>query len=195
MPGWRRCAWMARLACVASVALLAAPAASAAAQRFAIDPANSRVDFRVRYLGLFTLGGRFAHPTGVVVFDPGHWESLEVTIEIPVDSLESRPQFWRSELLGPRFFDARRFPTIDWRAARAKRLESDNVETGGPLTLHGTTKPVTLRARIRTVDGQLEVDGEARLSRSAFGLGATLPLASDEVAVMLHVRATPAGAL
>jgi polyisoprenoid-binding protein YceI len=166
----------------------------AAPQRFAIDATQSSVDFRIRYLGLFSLGGRFSHVTGVVVFDPDHWESLEVAIEIPLESLESRPEFYRNELLGPHFFDRRRYPTIDFRAAGAERTGPATGEATGDLTLHGATRPVKLRARIVAMDGALEVDGETHLARSAFGLGATLPFGSDEVTVTMRIRAAVAAA-
>jgi polyisoprenoid-binding protein YceI len=176
------------------VALGAAGPSRAAPQRFAIDAAQSRVDFRVRYLGLFTLGGRFSHVTGVVTFDPAQWETLEVAIQIPVETLETRPEFWRGEVLGPRFFDSRRYPTIGFSAAGAERMGPATGEAGGALALHGVAGPVRLRARITATPGVLEVDGETRLSRSAFGLGTTLPFASDEVTVTLHIRAVLATA-
>jgi polyisoprenoid-binding protein YceI len=183
-----------RIAALA-VAIGAAWPACAAPQRYAVDATQSSVDFRIRYLGLFSLGGRFSHVTGVVVIDPDHWETLEVAIEIPADSLETRPEFWRSELLSPRFFDARRYPTIDFRAAGAERTGPATGESTGSLTLHGTTGPVRLRARITVSTGALEVDGETRLARSAFGLGTTLFVASDEVTVTLRIRAAPAPTL
>ena len=172
-----------------AVAIGAARPVCAAPQRFAIDAAQSSVDFRIRYLGLFNLGGRFSHVTGIVVFDPSHWEGLEVAIEIPVDSLESRPEFYRNELLGPRFFDRRRYPTIIFRAAGAERTDAATGEATGNLTLHGATGPVRLRAHITATSGTLEVYGETHLARSAFGLGATLPFGSDEVTVTMRIRA------
>jgi len=181
---------------LAGLALLAslAPTGTALAtpQRLTIDAAASRVDFRVRYLGLFSLGGHFSHVTGVVIFDPAHWETLEVVIQIPVDTLETRPEFYRNEVFGPRFFDGGRYPTIGFRAAGAERTGPSAGEAGGTLTLHGRTGPVRLRARITAATGEFDIDGETRLARSAFGLGATLPFASDEVTVTLHIRAVPA---
>ena len=175
--------------CALAIALGAGGPATAAPQRFEVDGAQSHVDFRIRYLGLFSLGGRFSQVTGVIVFDPDHWETLEVTIQMPVDSLETRPQFWRSELLGPRFFDGVRYPTIRFDAAGGERTGTANGEASGALTLHGTTGPVRLRARFSAATGAIEIEGETRLARSAFGLGTTLPFASDEVAVTLRIRA------
>jgi polyisoprenoid-binding protein YceI len=187
-------------ALAAAIAFGVAGPVVAAPQRYTVDAASSSVDFRIRYLGLFTPGGRFSHVTGTVVFDPAHWETLEVTIRIPLDSLESRPEFWRGELLGSRFFDSRRYPNIDFSAAGAMRTGAGTGQAAGSLTLHGVSRPVTLRARIVAAGGALEVEGDTRLRRSVFGLGATLPLASDEVTVTLHIRAIlatpplPAGA-
>ncbi len=175
-----------------AAATLAAAAAMAAPQQYAIDPARSSVEFRIRYLGLFTPGGRFGRLSGVIVFDPDHWETLEVTIQIPVDSLESRPEFWRSDLLGPRFFDVSRFPTIALRASGAVRTTPEAGEASGSLTLHGTTRQTVLRARIRPGDGALEVEGEARISRADFGFAPTLPFASDQVTVTMTIRAVRA---
>ena len=177
-----------------AVAIGAARPACAAPQRFAVDATQSSVDFRIRDLGLFSLGGRFSHVTGVVVFDPDHWERLEVAIEIPVESLESRPEFYRNELLSPHFFDRRRYPTIEFRAAGAERTGLATGQASGDLTLHGATGPVRLRAHITATSGVLEVDGETKLARSAFGLGTALPFASDEVTITLRIRAAATAA-
>lgn len=177
------------VALVLAASIGAAWPACAAPQRFAIDVTQSRVDFRIRYLGLFSLGGHFSRVTGVVIFDPNHWETLEVAIEIPVDSLESRPEFYRSELLSPKFFDSHRYPAIGFHAAGAEHTGPATGEATGALTLHGATGPVRLRARVTAMGGTLEVYGETQLARSAYGLGATLPLASDEVTVTLRIRA------
>ncbi len=182
--------WIAAFALGAAIG--APQSVCAATQRFAVDAAQSHVDFKIRYLGLFTLGGRFRNVTGVVVFDPDHWETLEVAIQILVESLELKPEFWRSELLSPRFFDANRYRTIGFTAAGAKRTGPVAGDATGNLTLHGATGPVRLRTRVTTTTGALEVDGETHLARSAFGLGATLPFASDEVTVTLRIRGIPA---
>ena len=183
---------LAALAIAVGVAIGAPRPVCAAPQRFEVDAAQSHVDFRIRYLGLLTLSGRFSDVTGVVVFDPDHWETLEVAMQILVESLDLKPEFWRNELLSPRFFDARRYRTIGFSAAGAERTGPAAGDATGSLTLHGTTGPVRLRARITATAGALEVDGETHLARSAFGLGATLPFASDEVTVTLRIRATPA---
>ena len=179
-------------ALAATVAIAATGSAAAAPQLFTIDSASSTVDFRLRYLGLFTPGGRFSRVTGAIALDPTRPDSVAVTIQIPVDSLESRPEFWRSELLGPRFFDTNRYPVMEFHADHVPRTGPSGGEAAGRLTLHGVTGPVRLRAHVTASAGALEIAGETRISRSAFGLGATLPLASDQVTVTLRIRAVAA---
>ena len=86
-----------------------------------IDVAHSYVEFQIRYLGLFTFGGRFSGLAGTLVFDKDHWDTLESQIEIPVDTLQARPSLWRATLLGPVYFDESHFPTIEFAATHAER--------------------------------------------------------------------------
>ena len=179
-----------RLAALLIAALLgASPGAHAVERRYVIDGLGSRVDFTVRYLGFFSPGGHFGRVAGTVMFDPEHWETLAVSIRIPVDTLESRPGFWRSELLGPRFFDGAHHPSIEFEGRRAVQTAPAAGQCFGALTLRGQSRPVVLNARLRAQASVIEIEATTRLARSAFGLGGVLPLASDEVTVVLRLRA------
>jgi polyisoprenoid-binding protein YceI len=173
-------------------ALLLAPGTAAAAPRcYAVDSASSRVDFRIRLFGLFSPGGRFRRVAGTVVFDPDHWDALAVSVRISVGDMESRPRFWRDELLGPRFFDHARYPQISFAATRAEQTAPSAGLAYGEVTLRGTTRPVVLRARLQPSDEALEIEADTALKRSDFGLGGVLPLASDEVTIALSLHTTP----
>jgi polyisoprenoid-binding protein YceI len=169
----------------------AAGPAGAAARCFSVDAAQSQVDFRIRVFGFFSPGGRFQRIAGTVVFDPQHWETLKVVIRIAVEGLESRPRFWRDELLGPRFFDRVRYPSITYEGTHAEQTGPESGVMLGSLTLRGTTRPVPLRTRLAPAPDVLEIAAEASVRRSDFGFGGVLPLASDEVAITMHLRAAP----
>lgn len=184
----------ARLAWLATALLLAIPASGISApRRYEVDAARSQVDFRLHYFGLFNPGGRFRRAAGTVAFDPGHWETVAVAVRIPVDSLETRPALWRSELLGPGFFDSGRYPNIEFSSTRAEQTTNATADVWGSLTLRGVTRSVLLKARIvpATTAGAFAIEAEARLQRSAFGLDAVLPFASDEVTIILHLTVVP----
>ena len=178
------------LAVLAAVALIGAPdLVDAGPHQYSVDIARSRVDFAVRFLGFFSPGGHFSGVTGTVIFDPEHWETVEVTIRIPTDSLEARPAFWRAELLGPHFFNSLHYPNVEFSGARAERTERTVAQMWGKLTLRGVTRPVVLMARIAQTADAINIDAETTIERSAFGLGGVLALASDEVTVVLHLQA------
>jgi polyisoprenoid-binding protein YceI len=168
-----------------------AGAAVAAPGCYAVDGTRSQVEFHIRYLGFFSPGGRFDRVAGTVSFDPERWDALAVSIRIGVDGLESRPRFWRNELLGPRFFDHARYPDIAFDGRHAERTGPDAGLAFGALTLRGITRPVALRTRLVVAAGALDVDADTTVRRSDFGLGGVLPLASDDVSIVLHLRAIP----
>jgi len=175
-------------------ALSAAASATAAVRHYAVDGTESWVDFKVRYLGLFALGGRFRDVAGDLAVDVDDARELVVTIAIPVSSLESKPAFWRGELLSPRFFDAARHPEIRFAGERSEAATAGARSCFGTLTLRGTARPVVLDARLHQSAGALEVEASALVSRAAFGLGGVLPFASDDVSISLHLVARPAPA-
>jgi polyisoprenoid-binding protein YceI len=159
---------------------------------YMIDVAHSYVEFQIRYLGLFTLGGRFSGLAGTLVFDKDHWDTLDSRIEIPVDSLQARPSLWRATLLGPVYFDQSHFPTIGFAATHAGRTGPTSGEAEGILTIRGATRPVALSMHVAPGEQAIDISAETMLKRSNFALGGVLPFASDDVSVILRLRVLPA---
>jgi polyisoprenoid-binding protein YceI len=168
--------------------LLSAPAGGDP-RLYTVDPTQSRADFRVRYLGLLPVSGRFGSVAGTVLFDPDHWEQLSVTIHIPVAGLAARPEFLRQQLLSSRFFEVARYPSIEFSGERALKTGPGSGDAWGRLTLHGTTRAVVLAVRAAPRGEAIEFDATCTLHRSAFGLVGLLAVASDEVRLLLHLRA------
>ena len=182
---------------LAAAALLAMPTTGTAAPvRYNVDVTRSRVDFKIRYLGIFMLGGQFNGVVGTAVFDSDRWETLAVGIRVPVNGLETRPSFWRGELLGPHFFDSAHYPAIEFSTTRTARTGNGTADAWGNLTVRSVTRPVLLKARVGLESDAVAVtvEAEAQLQLSAFGLGGVVRFASDDVAIVLHLRMVPAEA-
>jgi len=129
------------------------------------------------------------------MLDQQHWESLAAAVQIPVNSLESRPRSWRTALLGPIFFDDIRYPSIEFSTTHAERTERTTAEAVGNLTIRGTTRPLAFSMRVRQNTDAFDVSAETTVKRSAFCLGGAPPFVSDEVAVVLRLRIVPAAIL
>jgi polyisoprenoid-binding protein YceI len=179
------------LTAAAGAALVLASAACAAPATYKIDIAHSEVNFGVQCFGFFKYRGRFSRFNGDVSLDPNHWETLKLSINIPVDSLDSRPRLWRRALLGPEFFDSAHYPSIEFGAMNASRTGLTSAEATGKLTIRGTTRPLRLTIVAAPDAEAIEVNTETTLKRSDFGLGGVLPFASDDVTVFLRLRLLP----
>jgi polyisoprenoid-binding protein YceI len=93
----------------------------------------------------------------------------------------------QSTMLGPKVLDAERFPEIRFRSTRVTR-EGDAWRVEGELSLHGQTRPVTLRV---SGSGGLYI-GSLKLKQTAFGIqpvtagGGTVKV-KDELQLDFHI--------
>lgn len=162
-----------------------------------IDPARSQAQFSVRKFWFAHARGTFPMLQGVLRrIDTASGADLAVvTASIDVAGLIMDDHAARANTLGPRFFDAARFPL--------GRFESDpfplaELSTGGTvhgmLLLHGERQPVTFALRASDCPRQpllcvIHVSG--KLSRSDFGMHAWRGLVGDEVELSLRISLLP----
>jgi len=178
----------ARLALLA--AFLVAPFAAPAAD-YRIDNARSHAEFRVRLLWVRHISGRFTRIQGEVNLNPLR-DTAVVQATVDVDSVAMTSSRLRRWVLDPEFFDARRFPTIQFVSAP---LPVRALDQGGPLpgwlTLRGVTQPVEFRLEPghctlrRNTACQIEVRGE--IQRSDYGMSSHSTVVSDTVELGLNI--------
>ena len=181
-----------------------------------VDAANSQVLIQVGKAGLFGFAGH-AHEVaatdvhGRVTFDPADMQHASVSLEFataalrvtgkgepPADVVEVQ-----KVMQGEQVLDARRFPTIVYSSRRvtvtAQTPGAADVVIEGDMTLHATTRPMTIRASmILDAEGRLTARGSFSLKQSDFGMvpvtaaGGTVRV-KDELDIQFVLRATPSG--
>lgn len=118
---------------------------SAAAQTSAwsIDPNHSTAQFTVRHLGISNVSGNFTKVTGTVTLNDKDITQSQVKATIDVNSIDTRVPDRDKDLRSPSFFDVEKYPTIEFKS---KRIVNNvgKLQLVGELTLHGTTREVTL---------------------------------------------------
>ena len=119
---------------------------SAHAQRIAytIDPAHSEVDFGIKHMAIATVHGRFKITGGVVDFDDKNIVDSAVVATLDVASVNTGEAGRDTHLKSPDFFDTAKYPTATFKSTKIVPA-GENYNVFGDLTLHGVTKPVTLR--------------------------------------------------
>ena len=132
-----------RIGIVSAIALLASLSALAQTSTWNIDPAHSTAQFTVRHLGISNVTGNFTKVTGSVVLNEKDTTQSQVSASIDVSSVDTRVEARNKDLKSPNFFDVEKYPTIEFKS---KRIVNDGgkLQVIGDLTIHGTTREVTL---------------------------------------------------
>lgn len=173
-----------RLAALAVV--LAAPLAAGTVYR--IDPAQTRAEFRVRFLGVIPIQGQFASSHGTLEYD-GERRGGKVEVIIDANSLHGGGDTAR----GPDFFAVDKHPTIAFRSTRFVWRDDRLKAIEGQLSLTGATQPVTIDIAASGCTpaagrepARCHAEGEVTVSRARFGMTGWQRTVSDDV--VIHIR-------
>jgi polyisoprenoid-binding protein YceI len=132
-----------RFSVIAAIALLASFSAFAQTSTWNIDPAHSTAQFTVRHLGISNVTGSFTKVTGTVTLNDKDIAQSQVSASIDVNSVDTRVEARDKDLKSPNFFEVEKYPTIEFKS---KKITGGGakLQVVGDLTIHGTTREVTL---------------------------------------------------
>ncbi len=120
------------------------------AAAYKVDGSHSEVGFSVKHLMLTNVKGRFNKVEGGFDYDDKSKVVSKVDIKIDAASVDTNDKKRDEHLSSPDFFDVKKFPTIEFKADKITGVEAGkSVKVPGTLTIHGTTKPVTLDVDFR----------------------------------------------
>jgi polyisoprenoid-binding protein YceI len=133
-----------RLAVVFLAASLS-PVFSATAQTstWNIDPAHSSAQFTVRHMGISNVSGAFSKVTGTVILNEKDITGSEVNAVIDAASVDTRVPDRDKDIRSANFLDVEKYPTLEFKSKRVVN-NGGKLQLIGDLTLHGTTREVTL---------------------------------------------------
>lgn len=153
----------------------------------AIDPDASQVVINVGKAGAFSFAGHIhevtARARGQVTFDLDDWQRSAIKLQFDATALRVTgkgepaadvPDVQRT-MLSDQVLDVKRFPLIAFTSNRISVGErtgnTATVTIEGQMTLHGTTRPMTIRASA-TFDagGRLTARGSFSLNQTDFGI-------------------------
>lgn len=118
---------------------------SAPKGKYKVDPSHTAVLFCIRHNGISDYCGRFNAISGAMTFNGSQPEKSSVAIEIDMNSLDTPSDKLDGELKAS-FFETAKFPKATFKSTAIKVTGKNEGEITGDLTLHGVTKPVTLKA-------------------------------------------------
>ncbi len=178
-----------RIGAVSAIALVASLSALAQTSTWNIDPAHSTAQFTVRHLGISNVTGSFTKVTGTVVLNDRDIAQSEVSATIDANSVDTRVEARDKDLKSPHFFEVEKYPTIEFKS---KKIVSSGgkLQVIGDLTIHGTTRDVTLDVDGPTPEladpwGNLRrgISATTTINRKEFGLAYNNLLKTGEAVV------------
>ena len=123
---------------IASAPLLAAPV------EFDIDPSHTYPSFEADHIGISVWRGKFDKSSGKVTLDREKGTgTVDVTVDL--DSVNFGLPVMNSWARGKDLFDTERFPPAVFRGKLEGFANGIPKEAVGTLSLHGITKPMTLK--------------------------------------------------
>ena len=163
------------------------------------DAAHTAVTFSARHMMVTTVHGRFAPPTGKLVFDPANPAASYVEATIDATTISTGVDQRDAHLKSADFLEVDKFPTITFKSTKIEKTGGNGLKITGDLTVHGVTKPVTLDAKVNKI-GLFEIPGVVKahtagfdattvIRRSDFGVTKFLPAVSDEIPVRITLDA------
>ena len=117
--------------------------ATAQTSTWNIDPAHSSAQFTVRHLGISNVRGAFSKVTGTVVLNEKDITGSEVSAVIDAGSVDTRVPDRDKDIRSANFLDVEKYPTLEFKSKRVVN-NGGKLQLIGDLTLHGTTREVTL---------------------------------------------------
>lgn len=135
---------------VVSLILPAALSSAALAnETYKFDQSQSTIGFKVhQFLGI--TNGRFTKFSGEIDIDREHPEKSSVVARIDVRSIDTGIVKRDNHLRSPEFFDVEKYPEITFKSRNVKQTGQQSGDVTGDLTMHGVTKPITLRVNLLT---------------------------------------------
>ena len=139
-PNALRFAWVAALA-------FALTAEATLAETYVVDTSHSSVDFSIRHL-VGRTKGRFGDFSGTITYDAAKPDSSSFSGTIQVASIDTGNERRDGHLKSADFFEAETYPTITFESTEVTSAGENTLDVKGKLTMHGTTKEVTLPIEI-----------------------------------------------
>lgn len=163
-----------------------------------LDPMHSQLNFSLSLMMLSDIEGSFMITQGKITTPGEDFSNASVELVADTKSIDTDNDQRDTHLRTADFFDAEKYPTINFKSDSFKKTGTDTYTVAGKLTFHGVTKPVTLTVvgktgihpvTKKTVAG-FRVKG--MIKRSDFGIAVTTPSAmlSDEVNIHANVQFT-----
>ncbi|MDD2798492.1 MAG: YceI family protein [Bacteroidales bacterium] len=184
---------------LAILSLLVVLATSTFAQKkYTQDKYHSKLIFGVTHLKISDVEGKFKSFDATATASKADFTDAQVSLKVDVNSIDTDIEYRDKHLKSPDFFDAEKFPTIDFKSSSFKKVAPKKYKMAGTLTMHGVSKPIVFdvvyNGSAQTMDKKTNhgfaVTG--KLNRLDFGIAPSMAnaMVSNEITLKANIEFT-----
>jgi len=171
-----------------------------ATTKWAIDPAHTEVSFKVKHLMVSNVNGRFETFEGAVEAEGDDFSNAKAEFSADIDSVNTGNGDRDGHLKSGEFFDAEKFPKLTFKSTEFKKINDEDYEIKGDLTIRDITKNVTVKGEFGGLaqdpwgNSKAGFNINGKFNRKDFGLTWNAPLEtggfllSDEVRINVELQ-------
>ena len=165
------------------------------AQEWNWDKAHSQLNFGVTHMTINEIDGTFSTVEAKMTAAKDDLSDAQITLSADVSSINTGNEQRNNHLKSADFFNAAQFGTLTFKSTSFTKTADKTYALTGDLTMHGVTKPVTLKVTFngttvgmnkKTVAG-FKITGV--IKRMDFGIGTSMPASALSDEVMLNANA------
>lgn len=156
--------------------------------QYRLDRSHAALIFKIQHMGLSTYIGRFNVLNAELDFDPSNIESINLTADVEIASLDINDEDLKDDLMGRSWFNQSQFPLARISTQKVERLKDNQILLTLNLDWRGVQKPIKMTAtfhgganNVLTGAYTLGFSSVGSFNRSDFGMKKFIPLVGDEV--------------
>lgn len=163
------------------------------ADSYKLDPVHTQIMFTVNHLGFSNPTGSFVKFDGGFNFDENNFENSSADVTIQTSSIDMNNATWNEHLSGEQWFDVTKFPTMEFKSTKVVKTGDKSMDVTGNFTLHGVTKPVTLKVTFNKKGDQMGkqkagFNATTTIDRTQFGMSTYAPMVGANIDIHLNVE-------
>ncbi|MBO0320725.1 YceI family protein [Muricauda sp. CAU 1633] len=158
------------------------------------DAAHSKVGFAITHLMISEVEGHFGE-FDITATATDAFEDIAFTVDIKTTSIDTDNSRRDDHLRSDDFFAVEKHPSITFKTTGYEKTGDKTFSLTGDLTMHGTTKPVTLEGKVNGIitdqrsqklKAGLKITGT--VNRLEFGVGGDTPSLGDDVDLTINLE-------
>lgn len=116
--------------------------ASSAQTNWNVDNTHSNVNFVVTHLVVSEVQGSFKTYEGKVTSPSPDFNNAQITFSVDVNSVNTENEMRDKHLKSDDFFNAEKYPTMNFKSVTFKKVDAKNYKLEGDLTIRSVTNRV-----------------------------------------------------